>query len=171
MAAKRSRVPSALGSIPLVGGLAKQADSQAQWLQDLLEQNTRMVAQLPETLRSFNDSLERFNQTVERLDRMVTRVESATDRVLKPVDELGPQLDRIREVPELIDALRSEALPALLAATTTQKQVALLTSTMDRVLDVVGDLPGAGLMRRFADLRGDLLHGTDPPAKTSPKLP
>jgi ABC-type transporter Mla subunit MlaD len=73
--AKTSRVPSAVGSIPLVGDLMKQADTQAQWLQELVEQNARLVGQLPATIKTFNDSLERFNQTVGRLDRMVTQVE------------------------------------------------------------------------------------------------
>ena len=36
-------------------------------------QNARLVAQLPATIKSFNDSLERFNQTVGRLDRVVAR--------------------------------------------------------------------------------------------------
>jgi len=31
--AKNTRVPSAVGSIPVVGDLVKQADAQAQWLQ------------------------------------------------------------------------------------------------------------------------------------------
>lgn len=125
-------MPSAVGAIPVVGDLMKQADSQAQWLQDLVEQNAKLVGQLPDTLKSLNDSLERFNQTVDRLDRMITRVERSTD------------------LPALVDTLRKEALPALRAATDTQKQVALLQSTVERVIAILGELPGAGILRRFA---------------------
>ncbi len=63
----------------------KQADSQAQWLQDLVEQNARLVGQMPATIKTFNDSLERFNQTVGRLDRMVTQVETATNQLVGPM--------------------------------------------------------------------------------------
>src|SRR5690349_11192679 len=38
---KSSRVPEAVGSIPVVGGIVKQADQQAQWMQDLVEQQAR----------------------------------------------------------------------------------------------------------------------------------
>ena len=130
--AKSSRVPRAVGAIPVVGDLVNKADSQAQWLQELVEQNARMLAQLPETMRNFNASLERFNQTVDRLDRMVTRVERTTDLV------------------SLADSLRKETIPALRAATDTQRQVALLQATVERVATVLSELPGAGLLRRLA---------------------
>jgi GTP1/Obg family GTP-binding protein len=130
--AKSSRVPPAVGAIPVVGDLVNKADSQAQWLQELVEQNARMLAQLPETMRNFNASLERFNQTVDRLDRMVTRVERTTDLV------------------SLADSLRKETIPALRAATDTQRQVALLQATVERVATVLSELPGAGLLRRLA---------------------
>jgi GTP1/Obg family GTP-binding protein len=130
--AKSSRVPPAVGAIPVVGDLVNKADSQAQWLQELVEQNARMLAQLPETMRNFNASLERFNQTVDRLDRMVTRVERTTDLVT------------------LADSLRKETIPALRAATDTQRQVALLQATVERVATVLSELPGAGLLRRLA---------------------
>lgn len=130
--AKSSRVPPAVGAIPVVGDLVKQAESQAKWVQELVEQNTRMLAQLPETMRNFNASLERFNQTVDRLDRMVTRVERTTDLV------------------GLADTLRKETIPALRAATDTQRQVALLQATVERVANVLSELPGAGLLRRLA---------------------
>jgi GTP1/Obg family GTP-binding protein len=130
--AKSSRVPPAVGAIPVVGDLVNKADSQAKWLQELVEQNTRMLAQLPETMRNFNASLERFNQTVDRLDRMVTRVERTTDLV------------------SLADSLRKETIPALRAATDTQRQVALLQATVERVATVLSELPGASLLRRLA---------------------
>jgi len=161
--AKNSRVPGAVGAIPVVGDLMKQADSQAQWLQDLVEQNARLVQQLPATIKSFNDTLERFNQTVGRLDRMVTRVENTTNQLIAPIEEIQPRLERIvalldipsvrasmGDLPGLIDALRKEALPALRATTDTQKQIALLQSTVERVMALLGELPGMGLVRRFA---------------------
>jgi uncharacterized phage infection (PIP) family protein YhgE len=134
--AKSSRVPSAVGSIPVVGDLVKQADSQAQWLQELVEQNARLVSQLPATIKTLNDSLERFNESVARLDRMVTRMEKTSERV--------------RDLPALADAIRKEALPALRAATDTQRQVALLQGTVERIATVLSELPGAGLLRRLA---------------------
>jgi uncharacterized protein YoxC len=161
--AKNSRVPGALGAIPVVGDLMKQADSQAQWLQDLVEQNARLVQQLPATIKSFNDTLERFNQTVGRLDRMVTRVEKTTNQLIAPIEEIQPRLERVvslldipsvrasvGDLPGLVETLRKEALPALRATTDTQKQVALLQTTVERVVAVLAELPGLGLVRRFA---------------------
>ena len=118
-----SRVPAAVGALPVVGDLMRQADSQAQWLQDVVEQNARLVGQFPATMRTFNDTLERFNQTVARLDRTVSTIESLTDRVVRPLELVVPVLER---------------------------QVGLLTSTVDRVVGIVGELPGAGLLRRVA---------------------
>lgn len=140
--AKNSRVPAAVGAIPVVGDLVKQADTQAQWLQDVLEQNARLVGQFPATLKAFNDSLEQFNKTVGRLDRTVTRIESAANQITGP-------LDRVRDLPEALDALRREALPALRAATDTQTQVAVITATLERILSLVAELPGAGIVRRM----------------------
>ncbi|MDP9117695.1 MAG: hypothetical protein M3O28_10665 [Actinomycetota bacterium] len=155
--AKNSRIPSAVGAIPVVGDLMKQADTQAQWLQEILEQNARLVSQLPATIKSFNDSLERFNQTVGQLDRVVSSIEGATAQFIGPLEQLAPKVERLvstmdvpslRDIPDAIDSLRREALPALRAATDTQRQVALLAATLERVLALLNDLPGAGLLRR-----------------------
>jgi ABC-type transporter Mla subunit MlaD len=146
---RSSRVPSAVGSLPLVGGLVRQADSQARWLQDVLEQNARLVGQLPATLKAFNDSLERFNDTVARLDRMVDRVETMTTALVAPIEQVATLLDRVRDIPELVETLRHEALPALRAAADTQQQVAALAAVLDRVAELLAELPGAGLVRRF----------------------
>jgi ABC-type transporter Mla subunit MlaD len=147
-----SRIPSAVGAIPVVGDLVRSADQQAKWMQDVLEQNARLVAQFPATMKSFNDALERFNQTVGRLDRTVTRIESASKNLTGPMERVTSALDpkTLRELPEVIDMLRREAGPALRAATDTQKQVALLQATIDRVIAAVGELPGAGVLRRLA---------------------
>jgi ABC-type transporter Mla subunit MlaD len=147
-----SRVPSAVGAIPLVGDLVKSADQQARWMQEVLEQNARLVGQFPATMKAFNDSLERFNQTIGRLDRAVTRIEGASKNLVGPMERVAGALDpkTLREIPEVLDALRKEAVPALRAATDTQKQVALLQATIDRVIAVLSELPGAGMLRRLA---------------------
>lgn len=157
-----SRVPSAVGAIPVVGDLVKSADQQARWMQEILEQNARLVAQFPATMKSFNDALERFNQTVGRLDRAVTRIENASKNLTGPLERVSSALDpkALREIPEVLHAIRTEALPALRAASDTQQQVALLQATIDRVIAALGELPGAGMLRRFA--------GGDPQARPKP---
>ena len=130
--AKNTRVPSAVGSIPVVGDLVKQADAQAQWLQDLVEQNARLVGQLPATIKTLNDSLERFNQTIGRLDRGVSRIESASSQLIGPLEQMTPQLDR---------------------------QVALLATTVERILTILNELPGAGIVRRFTGGRPGEMPG------------
>jgi ABC-type transporter Mla subunit MlaD len=123
--AKNTRIPSAVGAIPVVGDLMKQADNQAQWLQELVEQNARLLSQLPTTIKAFNDSLERFNQTVTRLDRVVTSIEGATSQFVGPLEQVAPTLER---------------------------QVALLSATLDRAITVLNDLPGAGFVRRLGGI-------------------
>lgn len=157
--ARTSRVPAAVGAIPVVGDLVKQVETQAHWLQELVEQNTRLVGQLPATVKTLNDSLETFNQTVQRLDRVVSTIEAASAQLVAPLEAVAPKLDRVasaldvaslHEIPVVLDAVRREALPALRAATDTQRQMALLTSTVERVINVISELPGAGIVRRFA---------------------
>jgi ABC-type transporter Mla subunit MlaD len=120
-------------------------------MQEVLEQNARLVAQFPATMKSFNDALERFNQTVGRLDRTVTRIEAATNHLTGPMERVANALDpkTLREIPEVLELMRKEAGPALRAATDTQKQVALLQSTIERVVAMLAELPGAGMLRRF----------------------
>jgi ABC-type transporter Mla subunit MlaD len=152
-----SRVPSAVGAIPVVGDLMKSADQQARWMQEMVEQNARLVSQFPATIKSFNDALERFNDTVGRLDRAVTRMEAASKQLTGPLEKMAGALDpkALRELPQILDALRREALPALRATTDTQRQVALLQSTIERVVNVLADLPGAGVLRRIVGDRGE----------------
>jgi septal ring factor EnvC (AmiA/AmiB activator) len=118
-----SRVPSAVGAIPVVGDLMKSAESQARWMQEMLEQNARLIGQFPETMKTFNDSIERFNQTIGRLDRAVTRIEVASKNLTGPVEKMVAD---------------------------TQRQVAVLQATIDRILAVLAELPGAGVLRRLA---------------------
>ncbi len=124
---KSSRVPPAVGSIPVVGDLMKQADEQARWLQDVVEQNTRLVAQLPATMKSFNDSLVRFNQTVARLDRVVSQVERTAAALIGPLEQLAQR--------------------------------------MERLTSVLGEMPGAGLVRRLTGLQR---AGADPEPPPGP---
>jgi ABC-type transporter Mla subunit MlaD len=169
-----SRVPSAVGAIPVVGDLMKQAETQAQWMQDVVEQNARLIGQFPATMKSFNDSLERFNQTIGRLDRAVTRIEGATKNLTGPVEKLAGALDpkALRDLPETLDAIRREAVPALRAATDTQRQVALLATTIDRVVSVISELPGMGILRRIATGRPDEPPPAAPAApRPAPRTP
>jgi ABC-type transporter Mla subunit MlaD len=163
-----SRVPSAVGAIPVVGDLVKSADQQARWMQEVLEQNARLVGQFPATMKSFNDSLERFNQTIGRLDRAVSRIETASKNLTGPMEKMAGALDpkTLRDIPEVLDALRKEAVPALRAATDTQRQVEMLQSTIDRVIALLGELPGAGMLRRLATGR-DADDGPGRPKPTS----
>src|SRR5690348_2658816 len=110
----------------------KSADQQARWMQEILEQNARLVAQFPATMKTFNDALERFNQTIGRLDRAVGRIETATKNLTGPLDKVAGALDpkALRELPE---------------------QMALLQSAIDRIVAVLSELPGAGVLRRLAE--------------------
>jgi ABC-type transporter Mla subunit MlaD len=166
-----SRIPSAVGAIPVVGDLMKSADSQARWMQEMLEQNARLIGQFPATIKTFNDSIERFNQTIGRLDKAVTRIEGATKNLTGPVEKLAGALDpkALRDIPDALDALRKEALPALRAAMDTQRQVAMLQTTIERVISVVSELPGAGILRRIATGRdADDDGAVRPKPSTSP---
>jgi len=64
-------------------------------MQDLLEQNARLVGQVPATMKAFNDSLERFNETIGRLDRAVTRIESASKNLIGPMERLAVALGEL----------------------------------------------------------------------------
>jgi ABC-type transporter Mla subunit MlaD len=152
-----SRVPSAIGALPVVGDLMKSADQQARWMQELLEQNARLVGQFPATIKSFNDALERFNETVGRLDRAVTPIESATRQLTGPMERVAGAIDpkTLRDLPQVLESLRREAIPALKATTDTQKQVALVQSTIERVIGALSELPGAGVLRRIVAGRED----------------
>jgi ABC-type transporter Mla subunit MlaD len=160
-----SRVPSAVGAIPVVGELMKSADTQARWMQDLLEQNARLVGQFPATMKTFNDSIERFNQTIGRLDTAVTRIEAATRNLTGPVEKLAGALDpkALRDIPDALESLRKEAGPALRAAMDTQRQVALLQLTIDRVISAMSELPGAGILRRITTGRDSDVDGSGRP--------
>jgi len=71
----------------VVDDLVKSADQQARWMQELVEQNARLIGQFPATMKSFNDALERFNDTVGRLDRAVTQIEAASRQLTGPLEK------------------------------------------------------------------------------------
>lgn len=156
-----SRVPSAVGSLPVVGGLVKNAEAQAKWMQEIVDQNARLIGQFPATMKTFNDSLERFNQTIGRLDRAVTQLERTSKSLTGPMERIVSAFDpkTLRDIPEALESLRQaligEARPALRAATETQHQVDLLQTTIERVIAVASDLPGAGMLRRIVTGRAD----------------
>ena len=152
---QETRVPAAVGAIPVVGGVLKQADQQAQWMQELLEQNARLLGQLPATLKNLNDSIERFNQTVNRLEKTANRIDATTGVLTGPLGNVLSNLDpsRLAEMPDVLDMLRKEAVPALRAATDTQRQVALLQATVDRIIAIISELPGAGFVKRMTTSR------------------
>jgi ABC-type transporter Mla subunit MlaD len=129
-------------------------------MQELVEQQARLVGQLPATLKTLNDSIERFNQTVSRLERATSRIESTAGTLTSPLATLAAALEpaRLGELPEVLDMLRKEAGPALRAATDTQRQVALLQATVDRIIALVSELPGAGFVKRMA---GNATRGED----------
>ena len=162
-----SRVPSAVGAIPVVGDLVKSAESQARWMQEMLEQNARLVSQFPATMKTFNDAIERFNQTIGRLDRAVSRIEAATKSLTGPLEKVVGSIDpkALRDIPDTLEVLRNEAVPALKAATDTQRQVQMLTSTIEKVVTTLSELPGAGMLRRLATGR----DSDDAPARPAPK--
>jgi len=80
---------------------------------------------MPATIKTFNDSLERFNQTIGRLDRVVYRIEGASSQLIGPLEQMTPQLDR---------------------------QVALLANTVERILALLNELPGASIVRRITGI-------------------
>ena len=150
-------MPAAVGAIPVVGGVLKQADQQAQWMQEILEQNARLLGQLPATLKNLNDSIERFNQTVNRLEKTASRIDATTGVLTGPLGNVLSNLDpsRLAEMPDVLDLLRKEAVPALRAATDTQRQVALLQATVERIIAIISELPGAGFVKRMTAGRLD----------------
>jgi hypothetical protein len=121
-------------------------------------------------MKTFNDSIERFNQTIGRLDSAVTRIETATRNLAGPMEKVLSSIDTkaLREIPEVLDALRKEAMPAMRAATDTQRQVAMLQSTIERVLTVLSELPGAGMLRRLTSPREGGDGGAERPKPSSP---
>ena len=66
-------------------------------MQDLVEQNARLVGQFPATMKSFNDSLERFNQTVGAWTAWSPGSRQRARQLIGPLEKLAPlRLERPR---------------------------------------------------------------------------
>jgi ABC-type transporter Mla subunit MlaD len=155
---------SVAGNIPLVGGAIRQLEEQTAAIGKLIEDQARLVAALPTTLRLANDSLVAFASTVQRLDTLVRRLDNLTRPLEEPLTALAPRLERLvpildmpalQDVPEMLDAVRREGLPALAAVADTQRQVAVIAASVERLMEGIDDtlrrvseLPGANLIGR-----------------------
>ena len=123
------------------------------------------LAQLPESISLLNKSLTSFASTVSRLDKLVQRLDRLTEPLERPLTALAPRLealvplldeDVIASLPDLLDAVKRNAVPALEVIGQTQAQVASIASSVDRLMHAmddtfsrVQDLPGMGLVNRI----------------------
>jgi ABC-type transporter Mla subunit MlaD len=128
------------------------------------QENIRQIAAIPGSIKTVNDSLVAFAQTVARLDTLVRRLDHVLEPLEGPLQEIAPRLELLIPLlnAELLDgaaealaALRTDALPALAGVAATQEQVALIASSVDRLMtglddavSRIGGLPGAGLISR-----------------------
>ena len=69
--------------------------------------------------------------------------------------KLAPPISATLDSTARVDLLRKEAVPALRAATDTQRQVALLQATVERIIAIISELPGAGFVKRMTAGRLD----------------
>jgi ABC-type transporter Mla subunit MlaD len=169
---------SKASGLPIVGGLVRQLEDQTAAIAKLVEDQAKLVAALPSTIRLANESLVAFASTVQRLDKLVRRLDALTLPLEHPLTELAPRLERLipildmpqlHDVPEMLDAVRQQGLPALAAVADTQRQVALIAASIERLMEGiddtlrrVGDLPGAALLGRR--LTRPAKKGAPPPA-------
>ena len=151
---------SGVAGIPVVGGLVESATEQA-----------RLIANLPNVLKQATDAITAFAQTVAGLDKLVKRLDRLTEPLLDPLEQIAPRLERLvplivpildeiddeffESTPEMLDVLRTKAIPALVNIAATQDQVKLISEAVERImggLDEVmtrlGALPGAGLLQK-----------------------
>ena len=147
-------------AIPVVGGLVESATEQA-----------RLIANLPNVLKQATDAITAFAQTVAGLDKLVKRLDKLTEPLMDPLEQIAPRLERLvplivpildeidaeffEATPEMLDVLRTKAIPALINIAATQDQVALISDAVERIMggldDVLhrlGALPGAGLIQK-----------------------
>lgn len=164
--------------LPLVGGLVRQLEEQTAAIARLLEDQARLVAALPSTIRLANDSLVAFASTVQRLDKLVRRLDNLTQPLEDPLTALAPRIERLipildmpqlQDVPAMLDAVRQQGLPALAAVADTQRQVALIAASVERLMEGIedatrriADLPGAALIGRRLAKPAKRVPGTDP---------
>jgi hypothetical protein len=126
---------------------------------------TEAVASLPESINLLNRSLRSFAATVSRLDGLVQRMDRLTEPLEGPLTALAPRLEALvplldeellASLPPLLTAIEKTGLPALELVGQTQDQVAVIASSIERLMalmdDTFGrfqDLPGATLVSRL----------------------
>ena len=147
---------------------------------DLVKLTTDQIealTQLPSSIVLHNQTLTNFAQTVGRLDKLVKRLDRLTEPLEEPLTALAPRLQALvplldeelmAALPEVLDSVRRNAVPALEVIGQTQAQVASIASSVDRLMHLMDDtltrlqdLPGVNLVQR---LRG----GSDRPPAAQP---
>ena len=145
---------------------------------DLVKLTTDQIealAQLPSSIVLLNQTLTSFAQTVGRLDKLVKRMDRLTEPLEEPLAALAPRLQALvplldeelmSSLPEVLDSVRRNAVPALEVFGQTQAQVASIAASVDRLMHVmddtlsrVQDLPGMNLVQR---LRGGAAAAPSP---------
>jgi ABC-type transporter Mla subunit MlaD len=135
---------------------------------DLVRLTTEQIealTQLPSSIVLLNQTLASFAQTVGRLDKLVKRLDRLTEPLEEPLTALAPRLQALvplldeelmSSLPEVLDSVRRNAVPALEVFGQTQAQVASIAASVDRLMHLMDDtllrlqdLPGVGLVNRL----------------------
>ena len=135
---------------------------------DLVKLTTDQIealSQLPSSIVLLNQTLTGFAQTVGRLDKLVKRMDRLTEPLEEPLAALAPRLEALiplldeelmSSLPEVLDSVRRNAIPALEVFGQTQAQVASIAQSVDRLMHLMDDtllrlqdLPGVGLVNRL----------------------
>jgi hypothetical protein len=135
---------------------------------DLVKLTTDQIealTQLPSSIVLLNQTLTSFAQTVGRLDKLVKRLDRLTEPLEEPLAALAPRLEALiplldeelmSSLPEVLDSVRRNAVPALEVFGQTQAQVASIAQSVDRLMHLMDDtlsrlqeLPGVGLVNRL----------------------
>jgi hypothetical protein len=130
----------------------------------LVQEQAAAVAALPQAATTLNRTLTAFAQTVGRLDTLVKRLDRLTEPLEEPLRELAPRLqllvpllddDVLGVIPELVDSLRKDAVPALQRIDQTQQQVQVIAESVERIMGGLDEtltrlsgLPGISLIQR-----------------------
>jgi DNA repair ATPase RecN len=133
-------------------------------LAKLVQEQAAAVAALPQAAATLNRTLTAFAQTVGRLDTLVQRLDRLTEPLEEPLAELAPRLQMLVPlldekvlgvIPELVDSLRKDAVPALQRIDSTQQQVQVIAESVERIMGGLDEtltrlsaLPGMGLIQR-----------------------
>ena len=118
----------------------------------VLQAQTDALRALPDTLKALNTSVRTLAKlaaeaqaTVQRADRLIQRVDSILDDLEAPLRSLGP----------VATSLQQEVMPIIKNLTDTQRQVASIAASTDRINGIIndvgtriGDLPMPSIVRR-----------------------